>query len=223
MQNYVQGLLAKLKTGIGDIRMETGTILYYTECLKLTSAGIGELKKYIGAHPFKNLSAEIQYFKQKAPQFYSLHFYYERALKLVQQRMFSDRKALSAYFKKELKAISTFYRENAEFIQYQQFGDSFLDDKRFLRDLPEMRFRDNVAVALGDHLCWASYLAAWLLTNERYKPLLEKEISRPRHPESGSGEGNHGKIYGFRGTGADATEIIDAWDKLQLITVNGNT
>src|SRR5450432_1646553 len=203
MQNYVQGLLATLKAGIGDIRMETGTIYYYTECLKLTSAGIGELKKYTGTHSFKNLSAEIHYFKQKAPQFYSLHFYYERALKLVQQRMFSDRKALSAYFKKELKAISTFYRENAEFIQYQQFGDSFLDDKRFMHDLPEMRFRDNVAVALGDHLCWASFLAAWILAYERYKPLLEKEIHCLKHPEIAEIDRARSKIYGFLGSGAD--------------------
>lgn len=217
----MQELLAKLQAGIGDIRKAAGTIPYNTECLKLTSAALGDLKKFIAAHQFKNLSAEIQYFKKEAPQFYSLHFFYERALKLEQQKMFSERKALSAYIKKELKAIGVFYRENAEFIQYQQFGDSFLDDKRFLRDLPEMRFKDNVAVALGDQLCWASYLAAWLLTYERYKPLLEKEILGIKHPEMVSVAVGPAKTYGFMASTADLTEIIDSWDKLEVITVNG--
>jgi RteC protein len=223
MITYVQGLLAKLDAGIGDIRMETGTSLYYTQCLKLTSGSIRDLKKYIRTHPFKSLSAEIQYYKFEAPDFYGKHFFYERALKLEQHATISDRKELSSYIKKELKAMRAFYRENADYVQYQQVGDSFMDDKRFVSDLPEMQIITNAAITLGDDICWASLVAARMLAYARYKPLLQRQMDLIKHPESAGVGGGQTKIYGFRGTLADAIEIIDCWGRLEVITVNGRT
>jgi hypothetical protein len=219
MSTFIKTLLDRLETELEEARSEASPVRRYEISIRLTQASIREVKKYNSRHPFKTPSDEIHYFKREAPSFLEKTFFFAKAKKLELFRFSADKEFLISYIGTELKNIHFFFQRHAEFIQYFLVDGSHMDEKYFTRKDQEDWNIDEMAGLSADNMCSASYLIGWIRANQQYRPLLEKEMCRLQHGETTDLQPV--KVYGFKGSGADATEIIDAWNKLRLITVDG--
>lgn len=220
MESYVKSLLNRLENELQKIDPEGSALRRHEKIIKLTQASIRDIKKYHSKHPFRSKAVEIHYFKKEAPYFFEKLFFSTKAMKLELFRFSTEREVFVSYMQTELKNIHFFFQHHGDLIQYFLVDGDYMDEKVFTHSELEDWGIDPLAVT-DSLFCVGSYLMAWMRANEEYRALLEREIRQSLHGPKEGADGRVRKHYGFKGSGADAAEIIDSWDRLQVITVNG--
>lgn len=82
---------------------------------------------------FAGLQEEIAFFKTMKPQVEGRLLYYNSRLKITLGKPAGTKQQQRSYFEKELEKITAFYETNRFLVQYYRSGETFLDDKFFVR------------------------------------------------------------------------------------------
>lgn len=214
-------LQGKLQAELDKASLETSPVSRYDKSMKLTKAVIEELKGYIATNPFADQAAEIRYYKTLAPFFYSSYFFFIKAYNLEIFRLSASKDNQLSFMEQELKAIAQFFSTHGDFVRYFYMAANYLDEQLFTRQVPETWMLDEVTVIIDSNFCLASYRVSCILANERYRGLLEEETERLKNPQHVSSHSFPGKRFDFMGSCADATELIYALGRRQLVQIDG--
>ena len=95
---------------------------------------VEQLRVFVNENPFQSEGEEIYFFKYIKPRFLSKLVYYTRLLNMEIRRPLGEKKLQLRYFRKELKWINWFFKQNQEFYQYYRSGAIHLDRGYFLRN-----------------------------------------------------------------------------------------
>src|SRR5258708_1556484 len=221
MEEYVKQLKAQLETEFNKINLEGNAAKGYGQCAKLVKDCIDALKSYLVKHPFKDLAAEVYYFKQVAPIFYPLFFYVTKLYYVELVRITSTKEAFLSFLDKEEKAIEDFYDKYGDFCRYYYMGVTFLDAQFFTRGAPENWIPDEAALLIDDNFSLASYRLAWIKANEEYRRFLENEKIRLENRQAAEDARRKERKYTWEGQNADAAELIYVFKGKKLVKVNG--
>lgn len=91
------------------------------------------LAEAVSDYPFTNAQEEIHFFREVKPQFLSRMLYYGRLFTIEAGLPVGNRTDREAYLQKELARIKEFFDDNKFFYQYFRSGETYLDEKLFLR------------------------------------------------------------------------------------------
>jgi hypothetical protein len=132
----VAGLFIKLP--LSEIERDSDMLPELKKHMILTRAIIDELRLLIEKHVFKNQEEEIIFFKEVKPVFYSTLIFETRLFRLHLNQPLGTKQIVRKYWKKELKSITRFFRQNTGFYEYLRVQDTHLDTVYFTRNAPNM-------------------------------------------------------------------------------------
>ncbi len=92
------------------------------------------LQGYVLQHGFSSQSDEIFFFKQIKPKFYYQLIFYHRLYNIEISRPAGSIDDVILYFQNQLNQIRHFFEENKFWYQYYRSGETYLDEKLFLRN-----------------------------------------------------------------------------------------
>lgn len=96
---------------------------------------IDALKRHLLSNPFNSVAEEILFFKQIKPKFISKLIYNFELLKSEGRRAIRSFKAQQKYLMRQLGKLKSYFQDNIEFYQYYRSGNTFLDEKHFVRNV----------------------------------------------------------------------------------------
>lgn len=101
------------------------------------------LQEYVIQNSFSSQMEEITFFKEIKPKFYSLLIFYHRLYNIEVSRPIGSEEEIKMYLQNELNLIRRFFEENRFWYQYHRAGETYLDEKLFLRNRkePPLSFR----------------------------------------------------------------------------------
>jgi RHS repeat-associated protein len=169
----------------------------------IISERIRELHRGAGKLP-AGREAEVFFFRNIWPGFYSRLFYYLQLYLFELRRLSLPAAALRELIRQEEKKVSRFFRMNREFWMYFRSGAAVLDEQ-FTRAYSQARIFDPLALVIDqERATLGSYRAAWGMAMERYGGWLAGEGERVEHP-AGFGPGED---YTLDPTDADFVEWL---------------
>lgn len=92
------------------------------------------LQEHILQSAFSNQSEEITFFKDIKPRFYSLLIFYHRLYNIEVSRPIGTEQDNKIYLQHQLDLINHFFEDNKFWYQYHRAGETYLDEKLFLRN-----------------------------------------------------------------------------------------
>src|ERR1700748_417131 len=104
---------------------------------------VDQLKEYVSDHSFPSIEDECTYFKDEAPFFYGMYFECLKLYNLEARRIIMNPKMFRKYVKEELAVADAFTAKYTEFILYWTRGETYLDDKIFVRNATYGRLTDE--------------------------------------------------------------------------------
>ena len=221
METYAIRLYEQLSANLESHTAEADLVKRYDGCVKSIEETLAELKKYLHIHPFSNREEEIKYFKQLAPLFYSLHFYY---IKIYDAELFKRCASLEnirMLFEHGLQEIDLFFFRNNEFCKYYYTRATFLDEQLFVRYDSRIWPFEDLSLVMDAEFSMGSYKVSRILAYEKYRIYLQREILRLDKPDDPALLDLTDRIFKWKGTKAAATEIVDAFVKSKVIEVDG--
>ena len=137
----------KLEQTLNKIANDSDTPLCQAErSIDVIMQSIDSLKVNINSRPFNNVGEEILFFKQIKPKFTAKLIYNVELLKIEGKRPIGSHKTQQRYIEKQLKKLETFFDDNVEFYQYYRSGNTFLDEKYFIRNVFDIRLHHDAYV-----------------------------------------------------------------------------
>jgi hypothetical protein len=166
-------LSESLRNTLDLIEQEENELLH---CLKRCMAACADAHRrvldFAHGHAFEDTAQEIFFFRTMRPHTGGLLHYYNSLLRIVLGKPAGSFELLSNYYKKELDTITRFYEDNRFLVTYYRSGETFLDDRLFVRVdssagfLPGNAPHDDGLRSLCDGFVTAllanEWLAAWL-------------------------------------------------------------
>lgn len=177
MPAIIHQLYEQLKGQLGSIRSEEpGLLSQSTRCIEACRDAIQQVKLYIKEHPFPDKAAEIHFFKQEQPLFFSQLIYYVKVYQLESNRPAGGAGAERKFFRQQLDRLQFFFENHQEFYKYYRTGATHLDELYFLRGRYDCRLLpDDKVLALDPDGCTLqSLMVAKVLAHE----LLVDHINR---------------------------------------------
>lgn len=126
-------LLRMTETVAAILKDGTGIISQAQKAILVCKDYLGSLEEAIIKYAFPDQSEEVFFFKQVKPKFYSQLIFYHKLFNLEIARPVGNPGDQKAYLQKELDRIKEFFDDNKFFYQYFRSGETFLDEKLFLR------------------------------------------------------------------------------------------
>ncbi len=135
---------------------------------------VEQLRNYVKENPFQTEGEEIYFFKSIKPRFFAKLLYYTKLLDMEIRRPVGEKKLDSRFFKKELKRINRFFKQNREFYQYYRSGAVHLDRSYFLRSSQDIYFSEDCFLFNSDPQFSSSqdFRLATILANESLRIFL---------------------------------------------------
>jgi hypothetical protein len=92
---------------------------------------------------FKNLKAEIYFFKHIKPLVFSKLIYYVKLINIESKRPRSRSKSQINYLNNHIDKLQMYFNDNLEFYHYYRRGATFLDEQYFVRGKADLRLHPD--------------------------------------------------------------------------------
>jgi hypothetical protein len=127
---------------------------------------------------FSSQIEEINFFKEIKPKFYSLLIFYHRLYNIEVNRPLGGDEEIKVYLKNQLDQIARFFEENRFWYQYHRSGETYLDEKLFLRNRqgPPLSFRIYDINAHPLFSTGFEYIFSRIIANELLISYLKKSL-----------------------------------------------
>lgn len=179
MIKFYTKILNKLVTTIHELELETDCSIQKTETIiKLIIQSLSNLKEYVLKNGFKNTEEEILFFKNQKPVIVSKLIYYNAVYKIETKKPYRE-KQTKKFLNKELNKLKKFFDNNIDFYKYYRSGNSFLDEKFFVRGNHDIRLWLDTFYFEADHRFCTShdYKVAKILANDLIQVYLEDQLN----------------------------------------------
>jgi len=179
MKSFSQSLFDELDRQLEDIHFETKDPLQYSEqAVKAIVAVLERLKTFFIRYKFQSKIEEIDFFREIKPRFASKLVYYNDIYNIETNRPFGTEKTIRKYYNGELARLKIFFEDNMEFYRYYKKGNTFLDNKYFIRGKHDVKLTLDSFYFQADHRFSTShdYKVARIIANEMLKSYLESCI-----------------------------------------------
>lgn len=187
----------KLEHALSKIANDSDSVLSQAErSIDATLRSIDLLKSTIQTEKFNNIGEEILFFKQIKPKFTAKLIFNVELFKIEGKRPIGSQKTQQRYIDRQLKKLESFFEDNVEFYQYYRSGNTYHDEKYFVRNVFDIRLHQDAYVFDYDPNFSTShdfkvgkiianemlrqYLNAALLELEQNKFHISKSIESPQ-------------------------------------------
>lgn len=140
MVKRYEEILKKLNSSLDILEVETEDILRKSEQgIKITKQALEQMRDLVVDQNFKNISTEIDFFKNVKPYVFSKLIYYVKLFNIESKRPRSSNKSQTKYFYKHIDKLQVYFNENLEFYHYYRKGATTLDEQYFIRGKADIR------------------------------------------------------------------------------------
>lgn len=147
MLSFANQQFQALEKELAELQQDSDSIIQESErSIDAILRSIDALKNHLLSHPFESIAEEVLFFKQIKPKFTSKLIYNIELLKIESRRPIGSFKAQQKYLLKQLAKLESFFEDNIEFYQYYRSGNTFLDDKYFVRNVFDIRLHQDAYV-----------------------------------------------------------------------------
>lgn len=186
MISFANDEFQKLEKQLTEVLQDSDSIINQAErSIDVILQSIDSLKAHLIANPFANIAEEILFFKQIKPKFTSRLIYNVELLKIEGKRPIGSFKTQQKYLMRQLSKLEYFFEDNVEFYQYYRSGNTFLDEKYFVRNVFDIRLHHDTYVfdydssfSTSHDLKVARIIAHELLRNYLNSSLMELEQNK---------------------------------------------
>lgn len=134
MEEFVTRLKKETERKIRVIEtVEADIIKRALSISKMLEETLSELKDFIEGYTFADDAQEIEFFKEKKPEFFRLLLFYRKVYHIETNRPLGSIETQVAYLKDELNRIQSYIEKRLVFYRYYRSGASYLDRDFFLR------------------------------------------------------------------------------------------
>ena len=128
-------LYQDLIRAIDSIRADNSNPISQADrCLQECKNALLKLEEDVLSNEFQSESEEIYFFKEVKPKIYSLLIFYHKVYNIEIGKPIGSQSDREAYLQKELDRINEFFNDNKFWYQYFRSGETYLDEKLFLRN-----------------------------------------------------------------------------------------
>lgn len=192
---------------------ELNSIEYDTELQRIEKSiliaekAIKSLRNYLLSNSLQAQEDEIIFFKITKPQITSKLYFFIECRNILLRKLPMDNKSLLKFYKKELKKLITYLKENQGFYQYLHSGDTSLDHKLFTRNQPDINTWFDTSYYSSDpnFSTPADNLVAKIYAQELLIETLKKQIAKLNNQKS-----TNSKKYQWTENKIDLVELIYA-------------
>lgn len=179
MKETALRLLEDLETQLKEIELvKKETIERVEDSIRKTISVLETLKTNFVKYKFESKKDEISFFKDIKPQFVCKLIYYNEIYNIITNKPFGGNKALKKYYTGELAKLKSFYTENVEFFKYYRNGNTYLDNKYFVRGRYDIKLTLDSFYFQADSRFSTShdFKVAKIMANDLIQNYLESEI-----------------------------------------------
>lgn len=115
---------------------------------------------------FAGLQDEMSFFKTMKPQLEGKLLFYIRQLQIMLGKPSGSKESLQRYYHTQLESINRFFEENRFLVRYYRSGETFLDDRLFVRVDALAFLTAGDMLQAGDLHAMYDRFAAELVANE---------------------------------------------------------
>ncbi|MBP7954430.1 MAG: RteC domain-containing protein [Parabacteroides sp.] len=219
MDKFYNETLHKLERTINELENDTNRSVKIIEAvIELVATCLSDVKEYVQKRGFKNVDAEIHFFKYLKPVIVSKLIYYNAIYKIEAKRPFGGTKTIKKYLNRELEKLKRYFNNNLEFYKYYRTNSTYLDDTYFVRGNHDIKLSLDTYYFEADHSFSTShdYKVAKIIANDLIQVYLEDQLSNNKQK-------NTSESYPLNWTGNKValTELIYALHS-QGVFDNGN-
>lgn len=181
MKETALRLLEDLETQLKEIELaKKETIEHVEDSIRRTISVLETLKTNFVKYKFESKKDEISFFKDIKPQFVCKLIYYNEIYNIITNKPFGGNKALKKYYTGELAKLKSFYTENVEFFKYYRNGNTYLDNKYFVRGRYDIKLTLDSFYFQADSRFSTShdFKVAKIMANDLIQYYLESEIDK---------------------------------------------
>lgn len=187
MEAQIETLYRQMDAGLQELDAETeDPVLAARKALMMIRAVMSALREYLSAHPWKDRSEEIRFFKHEKPRFQGRLIYYLKKFHLETRLAAAHADRKIGVLTQERRRIEVFFEHHREFYQYYITGAEYMDEWFFVRNRYDPLLADEDAfMALDPDFCTLhSYKVARILAYRSFREYLEDrlEVFRPKEP-----------------------------------------
>ena len=148
------------------------------EAVVICLNALQQLYQQILNYNFSGKHQEIHFFKTIKPKFYSRLIYYQHMFKIELDRPNGETKDIDSYLRKELKKLNRFFKEHKFFYQYYRSKADYLDEKFYVRNIPDKIIQLYLTYAEADPRFSTShdFIFARIQANDLLQVYLVREI-----------------------------------------------
>ncbi|WP_284651651.1 RteC domain-containing protein [Flavobacterium terrisoli] len=156
------------------------TIEHVEDSIRKTISVLETLKTNFVKYKFESKKDEISFFRDIKPQFVCKLIYYNEIYNIITNKPFGGNKALKKYYTGELAKLKSFYTENVEFFKYYRNGNTYLDNKYFVRGRYDIKLTLDSFYFQADSRFSTShdFKVAKIMANDLIQNYLESEIAK---------------------------------------------
>ncbi|MFN3752567.1 RteC domain-containing protein [Flavobacterium sp.] len=179
MKETALRLLEDLETQLKEIELaKKETIEHVEDSIRKTISVLETLKTNFVKYKFESKKDEISFFRDIKPQFVSKLIYYNEIYNIMTNKPFGGNKTLRKYYTGELAKLKSFYTENVEFFKYYRNGNTYLDNKYFVRGRYDIKLTLDSFYFQADSRFSTShdFKVAKIMANNLIQNYLESEI-----------------------------------------------
>ncbi|WP_162128052.1 RteC domain-containing protein [Flavobacterium phycosphaerae] len=181
MKETALRLLEDLETQLKEIELaKKETIEHVEDSIRKTISVLETLKTNFVKYKFESKKDEIYFFRDIKPQFVSKLIYYNEIYNIMTNKPFGGNKTLRKYYTGELAKLKSFYTENVEFFKYYRNGNTYLDNKYFVRGRYDIKLTLDSFYFQADSRFSTShdFKVAKIMANDLIQSYLEIEIAK---------------------------------------------
>ncbi len=181
MKETALRLLEDLEIQLKEIELaKKETIEHVEDSIRKTISVLETLKTNFVKYKFESKKDEISFFRDIKPQFVCKLIYYNEIYNIITNKPFGGNKALKKYYTGELAKLKSFYTENVEFFKYYRNGNTYLDNKYFVRGRYDIKLTLDSFYFQADSRFSTShdFKVAKIMANDLIQNYLESEIAK---------------------------------------------
>ena len=176
MDKFYNETLHKLELRISELEIEKDSSMERIEAvIKLVAKCLSDVKEYVLKRGFKNVDAEIHFFKYLKPVILSKLIYYNAIYKIETKKPFGGEKAIKKYLNRELEKLKRYFNNNLDFYKYYRTNSTYLDDSYFIRGRHNIKLSLDTYYFEADHSFSTShdFKVAKIIANDLIQVYLE--------------------------------------------------
>lgn len=178
MNKLYTDILSKLETSISELEIEADYSVHRIEAvIHLILESLSDLKEHVLTNGFKNVEAEINFFKFQKPLIVSKLIYYNTIYKIETKKPYGT-KSIRKYLNLELKKLREYFDNNLEFYKYYRTNNTSLDEKLFVRGKHDIKLCLDTGYFQSD-LTFSTthdYKVAKIIANDLIQLYIEDQL-----------------------------------------------